>query len=627
MSAYSLEKLWPNWEVIEEIGSGSFGKVYRAENILTDSRGGVISRKTAAIKVIRISTSVLGHYMKEDGITGEATRQYLENQKDICSREIKALNELGGHPNIVSIEDYGEIELTEDTGWDIVIRMPLLVPFEEYLKSRGGTLDEKTVIMLGKDISNALIACEERGILHRDIKPGNIFYDPKTRWFKLGDFGIARELEKAQGNLTNRGTPNYAAPEAWFSPNYDARADQYSLGIVLYRLMNRNRPPFADQSGANGAYAGPGNDPNTRRLNGEQLPPPCDASPAMKALILKACSPRPEDRFSSAAELYDALKRVANGTYHPDSDRTESLRPDQRTGSNDGTKALRRPPAGAAAYGNRPSQGRPQTANRYDDRSMDRSGPARSGTGTGNRTGQPGRRPGEVTGSRTGQNRSSGTRGKAPEKKSRVWIPILIGVLVILAAGGYFAYDHWLKPQGEEEADTWTVHEVFGATPAASEEDMIPAVYTVEPLDPERGIPIYEKPDTESVSDYVIGQSAVIDSVSGEGGHGWGHTVYNEWVGYVELNACLFKDEAVPAEQPAGEERLRLPVRYLVVNTDGKTLGLFLSPSEDTLAVAGVKENDQVLVQAFRDIEGEEWAYAVIPDTQTGGWIPRYYLY
>ena len=624
MSAYSLEKLWPNWEIIDEIGSGSFGKVYRAENILTDSRGGVISRKTAAIKVIRISTGVLGNYMKEDGITGDATRQYLEDQKDICSREIKALNELGGHPNIVSIEDYGEIELTEDTGWDIVIRMPLLVPFEEYLKSKGGTLDEKTVILLGKDISNALIACEERGILHRDIKPGNIFYDPRTRWFKLGDFGIARELEKAQGNLTNRGTPNYAAPEAWFSPDYDARADQYSLGIVLYRLMNRNRPPFADQSGANGGSAGPGKDPNTRRLNGEPLPPPCDASPAMKALILKACSPRPEDRFSGAAELYDALKRVANGTYRPDSDRTERLRQDRGNGSSDGTQALRRPPAGAAGNGSRTGQ----PGRRPGEGTGNRTGQPgrRPGEGTGNRTGQPGRRPGEGTGSRTGQNRSSGSQKRVPEKKSRVWIPILITVLVILAAGGYFAYDHWLKPQ-DEEAAVQTVHEIFGATPAASGEDMIPAAYTVEPLDPERGIPIFEEPDTGSVSDYVIGQSAFLDSVSGEGGHGWGHTVYNEWVGYVELNACLIVGEAVPAEQPAGEENIGLPVRYLVVNTDGKTLGLYLSPSGDTLATAGVHENDQVLVHAFRNVEGEEWAYAVIPDTQTGGWIPRYYLY
>ena len=97
---------------------------------------------------------------------------------------------------------------------------------------------------LGRDICEALAVCHRKQLLHRDVKPENIFVDGEGR-FKLGDFGIARRLDNPATYLTQVGTPYYMAPEVFSLHSYDGRADIYSLGLVLYRFLNRSRPTGA----------------------------------------------------------------------------------------------------------------------------------------------------------------------------------------------------------------------------------------------------------------------------------------------------------------------------------------------------------------------------------------------
>ncbi len=125
----------------------------------------------------------------------------------------------------------------------IYIRMELLTPFNNYVCNKN--LSEKEVIKLGVDICTALELCVRRHIIHRDVKPENIFIN-QFGDFKLGDFGIARKLGNVTGGLSRKGTYNYMAPEIERSNQYDSTVDLYSLGLVLYRFMNRNRLPFLD---------------------------------------------------------------------------------------------------------------------------------------------------------------------------------------------------------------------------------------------------------------------------------------------------------------------------------------------------------------------------------------------
>ena len=338
MAVEVLKQIWPEWQIEgKSLGKGSFGVVYKA--VRRDH--GVES--DAAIKAISIPTDPSEvDSLRSEGLNMNATRTYLQGIVNDFVSEIQLMESLKGVQNIVSVEDYKVVEKTGEIGWDIYIRMELLTPFNAYICDKK--LTEKEVIKLGCDICTALEICAKRNIIHRDIKPENIFINDFGD-FKLGDFGIARKLENMTGGLSQKGTFNYMAPEVANGSEYDARVDTYSLGIVLYRLLNGNRLPFLDTEKQ---LLNPNERRNAvdRRLRGEELPAPCDASPAMADLILRACAYDPNMRFASATEMKQALMSVANGTYQIGAcnlDRTTSVR--KAAGSYDKTTSVRKAPA------------------------------------------------------------------------------------------------------------------------------------------------------------------------------------------------------------------------------------------------------------------------------------------
>ena len=118
-------------------------------------------------------------------------------------------------------------------------------------------------------------------------------------------------MDRASGTLSSRGTYDYMAPEMFRGMRYDATVDLYALGIVLYKLMNRNRAPFLDPEApkisARDKEAALG-----RRISGEKLPAPCDASALMSGIILKACSADPTDRFRTPGQMKVLLENIMN---------------------------------------------------------------------------------------------------------------------------------------------------------------------------------------------------------------------------------------------------------------------------------------------------------------------------
>ena len=338
MAVEVLKQIWPEWQIEgKPLGKGSFGVVYKA--VRRDH--GVESY--AAIKVISIPTDPSEvDSLRSEGLDMNATRTYLQGIVNDFVSEIQLMESLKGVQNIVSVEDYKVVEKTGEIGWDIYIRMELLTSFNAYICDKK--LTEEEVIKLGCDICTALEICAKRNIIHRDIKPENIFIND-FGYFKLGDFGIARKMENITGGLSQKGTFNYMAPEVANSSEYDARVDTYSLGIVLYRLLNSNRLPFLDTEKQ---LLNPNERRNAvdRRLRGEELPAPCDASPAMADLILRACAFDPNMRFASATEMKQALMSVANGTYQigaSNLERTTSVR--KAADSYDRTTSVRKAPA------------------------------------------------------------------------------------------------------------------------------------------------------------------------------------------------------------------------------------------------------------------------------------------
>lgn len=293
--------VWPEWELIEKIGEGSFGKVYKAKRT---ERGRSFY---SAIKIISIpaSNGELDSVRSEMN-NEQSTREYFRNLVEDCIQEIYTMEHFCGNSHVVSFEDFKVVEYLDEIGWDISIRMEYLTSFMDYCT--GKELTEKEVIKLGCDLAMALIYCRKLNIIHRDVKPENIFVS-RFGDFKLGDFGIAREQAHTMSNMSKKGTYSYMAPEIYKGEKYDSSIDIYSLGIVLYKLMNQNRLPFLSLDKQLITYR----DKETalaRRMAGEKMPAPVNASAAFSHIILKACAYEPGKRYRKPEDMLRDLEKL-----------------------------------------------------------------------------------------------------------------------------------------------------------------------------------------------------------------------------------------------------------------------------------------------------------------------------
>ena len=305
-AAKEIAQIWPDWIVTEKLGEGSFGRVFKAR------RSEIGSDFFSAIKIIQIpqNPSQFNSMRAETGLDIASTTAYFKSVVDDCVNEIKTMESLKGAPNIVNVEDYKVVANEPAHSWTIYIRMEYLRDFLSFQEDYE--MRESEAIKLGIDICNALEYCAKRDVLHRDIKPENIFVSDFGD-YKLGDFGIARRLETGSVAMSQKGTYNYMAPEIFNGKKeYDSRSDIYSLGIVLYKLMNNGRLPFIDPTTDNLSYQSI-KEALDRRMGGETLPPPKNASAHFSNLILAACSYNYEDRFPSATDMKDALIAVQSG--------------------------------------------------------------------------------------------------------------------------------------------------------------------------------------------------------------------------------------------------------------------------------------------------------------------------
>lgn len=215
-------------------------------------------------------------------------------------REAQAAASLN-HPNVVAVYDTGDSD-----------GRPFIVM--EYVRGRSlrevlhaeEVLPERTAEIIG-EAALALHYAHERGLVHRDVKPANIMISDDGR-VKVADFGIARAVnaETVTQTATVFGTAAYISPEQAQGASVDRRSDIYSLGVVLYEMLAQ-RPPFEGDSAVALAY----------KHVSEEPPPPSHSNPEVSAqldaIVHKAMAKRPGDRYQTARELHDDLRRAMAG--------------------------------------------------------------------------------------------------------------------------------------------------------------------------------------------------------------------------------------------------------------------------------------------------------------------------
>ena len=297
--AQRLEDIvWPGWEVIDKLGEGSFGGVYEIQRTLPD---GTVER--AALKKLTVprDPGEIKELYAQRYDSASITAHFHEQMQELV-REYTFMQKLGENPNVVHCQDLRTIQHDDGIGWDIYIRMELLKPLKLWLDDR---YNERRVIRLGLNLCSALNGCHQRNIIHRDIKPENILVAEDGR-FKLGDFGIAKVSEKtATGTLT--GTYGYMAPEIANRQHYGASADIYSLGLVMYWMMNERTLPFLPLKQIPSSVQR--QEAQDRRFSGEEIPAPVNGTPELTRIVLKACAFDPQERYRSVRELAEDLNR------------------------------------------------------------------------------------------------------------------------------------------------------------------------------------------------------------------------------------------------------------------------------------------------------------------------------
>lgn len=158
---------WPGWETVRLIGRGSFGAVYEIQRTLF----GEVEK--AALKVVTIPQNASDiEELRSDGFDEESITDSFKNHLKSIVSEYTLMRKMNGCTNIVNCDDVRYVQHEDGIGWDIYIKMELLTPLAKTLPDE---ISEDTVIKIATDLCSALELCEKFGIIHRDIKPQNIF--------------------------------------------------------------------------------------------------------------------------------------------------------------------------------------------------------------------------------------------------------------------------------------------------------------------------------------------------------------------------------------------------------------------------------------------------------------------
>ncbi|EOS35204.1 hypothetical protein C808_04983 [Lachnospiraceae bacterium M18-1] len=302
------------YTITKKLGSGGYGTVYLG---VKEDLG---KQYRTAIKHISIPDaegydSVLQDY----GYDKAAAQAHFEKMVEGITSEINTLLELSKKDNryIVAYYDHDIQKTLDPFHFDIFMRMEYLTPLNRYIRQNGFTVGD--IIKLGLNMCDALTLCHNSGIIHRDIKEANIFVNEDGQ-YKLGDFGVAKaEIEMTQSGSI-KGTASYMAPEIYLREPYDSSVDIYSLGIVLYKLLNCQRLPFMPDAPAL-FTADDKNAAESRRLKGDTPPLPVNAKDRLGEIVVKACSVKSE-RYTNAEDFKKDLQEFLSIMSETEYDRT-----------------------------------------------------------------------------------------------------------------------------------------------------------------------------------------------------------------------------------------------------------------------------------------------------------------
>jgi serine/threonine protein kinase len=287
----SLEPLFGCWYVESKISEGKNSKFYKVYKTDGDEK------HYMGLKTVRFPSGEqeISHVIASGKYNN--IDEYLDRLQEKVIRNMGIMRSLSYHNNVVALHNFTVIR--ESSCFYLLTLTELLSPLNEYLTFE--TVSKNDVVNIGKDICRAIDAFRSKGIIHRNITPENIYVDASGN-YKLGDFGVYNyDMSTSEASF-------YRAPEL-YNKNYpgDTSSDIYSLGVVLYKLLNNNRLPFLP------AYPAPislsdREQSFARCMRGEAFPKPVNADFTLTNIISKATSFRADERYASPLAMLSQLE-------------------------------------------------------------------------------------------------------------------------------------------------------------------------------------------------------------------------------------------------------------------------------------------------------------------------------
>lgn len=287
--------LLDNWKIGELISETDVARVYTA----TCDVGGQESVAILKHIIVPSSETQVQALIFSGAVADEkeALYYYADIVRDL-EDEIRMMHSMKDCPNILQYHGYQALQKESGIGFEVFLLMDYCETLQKFMKYSAMT--HLRTLNLAIDICTALEVCREAGLIHRNIKPENIFISVYDQYM-LGDLGVAR-TDKLQGShVPDHLLSEYSAPElSSLIGEPSETIDTYSLGLVLYHIMNGGHSPFEDEQTSAAAA-------RKLRESGEPLPSPLYADYEFGEIILKACSYDPADRYQSPTEMKKAL--------------------------------------------------------------------------------------------------------------------------------------------------------------------------------------------------------------------------------------------------------------------------------------------------------------------------------
>ena len=230
--------------------------------------------------------------------TKEDAQKYYEQVVSDYQSELETLESLSSSPNLDCYRSYQIAPKEDAVGYDVYLLAEHRKTLVDYLADNAMT--HVCAVNLGMDLCSALMDLRAAGLIHRDVKPSNIYLSSQGH-FILGDLGIAKIDDLKYCSMPEHMLSSYSAPELFsLVGSIEPTTDLYSVGIILYRIFNGNHGPFEDEKTSAKAA-------DKLRITGKELPAPMYADYEMTSIILKACAFQPADRYQTPEELRNEL--------------------------------------------------------------------------------------------------------------------------------------------------------------------------------------------------------------------------------------------------------------------------------------------------------------------------------